>query len=150
MRRPPFSLRPASREDRSFVRSLAGDVFGHLGDYRATLVSWLEDPEAVSRVATLDNEPVGFAIAAPVGWPGAPARVDLVAVAVRAEHRRQGLGRTLVRAVLDVRPAGLHVAADNLAARALFEAEGFAYEPGDDLEYPDGRPALRMGRAAAR
>ena len=76
-----------------------------------------------------------------VGWIEAhrfaPMRMDHVAsftLAVGAEARGRGVGRVLLRALgpwarrVGVRKLRLDVRADNVAARALYESEGFVVE----------------------
>ena len=61
-----------------------------------------------------------------------PEEAEILTLAVAPEARRRGLGRTLVRAAVGAAQAVgaealfLEVAADNEAAVALYEGEGFA------------------------
>lgn len=74
-----------------------------------------------------DNGDAGFAL-----WRVAADEAELLTLAVRPIHRRQGAGRRLLMAVIDsargagVRSLYLEVGADNPAARSLYVSEGFA------------------------
>ena len=74
-----------------------------------------------------DPVPAGFLLAR--AWAG---DLDILSLGVAAAWRRRGTARVLLRAamaragVLGARRTLLEVAEDNLAARALYAAEGFA------------------------
>ena len=88
------------------------------------------DPEGA---ASLDSAPVGYA---QVAGTGADATAELV---VHPDHRRQGIGTGLVRAVLEREPAASIWAHGDLpAARALADA----------LELTRARELLKMRRCA--
>ena len=67
-------------------------------------------------------------------------------VAVRQSHRRQGIGKRLLEMAIEQARAGVftrltaNVWADNLAARALFESQGFSVRT--QVEVPP-HPALQ-------
>jgi len=64
-------------------------------------------------------------------WRAVADEAELLTIAVRHDHRRAGLGRILLMAMVDrVRQAGaknlfLEVGADNTAARSLYAQVGF-------------------------
>jgi ribosomal protein S18 acetylase RimI-like enzyme len=80
-------------------------------------------------VAELDGETVGAVIAAWDGWRG-----NIYRLAVRAEHRRQGLGRLLIEAgetrlrAKGARRVTALVAKDDPAAVGIWEAAGYLYD----------------------
>ena len=84
-------------------------------------------PGAFGWVAARDGKPVGFALAR-----AAAGEAEILTLGVLAECRRAGIGRRLSAAVLErVRADGgqrvvLEVAADNLAALALYRGLGFS------------------------
>jgi ribosomal protein S18 acetylase RimI-like enzyme len=83
------------------------------------------------------------------------ARAHLARVVVRPDARGRGLGRVLVRALLEraasrcARQATLNVYADNVAARQLYEAAGFTVVPASG-EHACPHGALSMTLALAR
>jgi ribosomal protein S18 acetylase RimI-like enzyme len=86
------------------------------------------DPQALL-VAELDGEVVGALICGWDGWRGSMYRLGVL-----PEHRRRGIGRTLVetgharlRALGAVR-AGLQIAAGEEAATALWSEAGWAHD----------------------
>jgi ribosomal-protein-alanine acetyltransferase len=99
-----------------------------------------------------DHEFAGYA-----GLRAAPSGADsgdIQTIAVVPHHRGKGLGRTLLRALLDEarnRGAGdifLEVRADNPAAISLYESEGFhTLDRRVGYYQPDGVDALVMRRS---
>ena len=78
----------------------------------------------------------------PAGWAG------MARLAVRPEHRRQGVGRALTEACIHrcrqraIATLGLHTTDWMVAARALYERLRFTREPSLDWQLPD---TLAMG-----
>ncbi len=87
------------------------------------------DPEAMVRhwVADDDGTVVGFAGVRPMA-ADAVREHELWGLYVLQSHQKQGLGRALLRAALDGRPASLWVAAENANAIAFYEHVGFALD----------------------
>jgi len=95
------------------------------------------DAEALGRILALHgafgfvawerDTPVGFALARDLGEEG-----EILTLGVVPDSRRRGLGRALLRAVLDrarrrsIPSIVLEVAADNAPARRLYAAAGFS------------------------
>ena len=95
------------------------------------------DAEALGRILALRgafgfvawqaDTPVGFALARDLG-----NEVEILSLGVLPDFRQGGVGRALLRAVIDeavrrgLPSAVLEVAADNAAARRLYAAAGFA------------------------
>lgn len=77
-------------------------------------------------------------------------RGEVLAVAVLHGEQGQGVGRALLEAGLarlydaGAVEIGLHVAADNPAARRLFERAGFHFFEHEQYRYPSGAQALRL------
>jgi phosphinothricin acetyltransferase len=109
-----FTEQPVTAEDRiRWIRQRRGDGF----------------PVLVARDD--DGQAVAFASYGPFRpWPGYALTVEH-SVHVAESHRRRGLGRQLVQALIDrARAAGLHTMvagldADNRASRRLHEQLGF-------------------------
>lgn len=101
-------------------------------------------------VADADGEPVGFAVLMAAG-----ATADVLRVAVTEAYRRRGLGRLLLDALAaEAARRGceavlLEVAEDDVTARALYLAAGYAEIARRDDYYGRGRGALvlRLGLA---
>ncbi len=93
-------------------------------------------------VATADKSVIGFV----VGWSVAQ-ETHILDVAVCPHHRRQGVGRALVNALLracDNPVALLEVRASNRAAQQLYESLGFQVVGKREKYYKDGEGALLM------
>lgn len=124
-----MKIRPASVEDLPAVLDLwSRDRSGHASvvDRREHVERLLEvDPDALL-VAAEEGEIVAVLISAWDGWRG-----NMYRLAVRPDHRRQGIGRALVRAGEEslrrrgaVRVTAL-VAFDDEAAAGFWDAAGY-------------------------
>ena len=78
-------------------------------------------------VADDDGLIIGFAGVRPLP-ADAVRQHELWGLYVLQSHQKQGLGKALLRAALDGRPASLWVAAENANAIAFYEHEGFALD----------------------
>lgn len=73
-----------------------------------------------------EGEALGFAL-----WRKAADEAELLTIAIRADHRREGCGRKVLAAVIEragraaARYLFLEVAEDNAPARALYSQAGF-------------------------
>lgn len=87
------------------------------------------DPVLMARhwVADNDGAVVGFAGMRLVA-DDAVRQQELWGLYLLQSHQKQGLGKALLRAALDGRPASLWVAAENANAIAFYEHEGFALD----------------------
>jgi len=150
-------LRLGRENDRSFIVELCARTFADLGDYRATVHSWLDGSDTVAVVATRGGERIGTALIAARRAIGFARRPDaeLLAIALLPGARGGGLGRALLeRAELvargwDAREMRLHTADSNLRAQHFFRAAGYAPRPSATTAYPSGETALAFARPLA-
>jgi ribosomal protein S18 acetylase RimI-like enzyme len=122
----------------SWRHCLVADDQGVVGMINAFPAAWLRDEERdilpQDRVQILD--PIDQA----QDWES----FLINSIAVRPQHRRQGIGTRLMEMAIDGKAGGLaritaNVWADNVAARALFESQGFVVQT--QVEVPP-HPAL--------
>lgn len=133
----------ARREDADTLARLEALAFGGK--------SWgadnVKESFVASRVTVLfggesETEPKGFAV-----WRDLGPDAELLTIGAVPAARRRGLGAALLAAVLDAaREAGarrffLEVAADNTAARLLYEGAGFSPISVRKAYYRDGGDA---------
>jgi ribosomal protein S18 acetylase RimI-like enzyme len=122
----------------------ATEVPSSTDDLDGLTVLWRRDPEALL-VATVGTDIVGTLIAAFDGWRG-----GLYRLAVRPDHRRQGLARELVRrgearlASLGVRRLSLFAVAAHEAPMGFWPALGYAPDP-HELRFTKNLPAAGPG-----
>jgi ribosomal protein S18 acetylase RimI-like enzyme len=132
-------LRPATDDDVAAVHALEVDLFG-ADAWSPTSVREELLGERRTAVVACDPEVVGYVVTAVAGDV-----VDLQRVAVRADHRRAGLARRLLR---EVHPADapllLEVSATNDAALRFYAAEGFTEIDRRRRYYRDGSDAVVM------
>lgn len=148
-------LRPFEVEDVAWAAPLADRLFSPLDrGYGEAVARWAVDPLVTGWVAEAPaRHPVAFLLIGQLGLLGLdrPRVLEILAIAVGEEARRTGIGRSLLARALGyaredagVREIRLTVAADNAAARALFEQAGFAVDRPDDGTYASGQTAVRM------
>lgn len=86
------------------------------------------------------------------GYWAVPPEAQIMNLAVSREHARRGLGRGLLKGLLDsarregLTRATLEVSAANEAARRLYESEGFRVVGRRPKYYNDGSDALLMDK----
>jgi ribosomal protein S18 acetylase RimI-like enzyme len=117
-------------DSRRFIRPTARTAQG----YASWLGSQLAAPDVIVLVAELDRNVVGFVYGAVEGFDymslRGPAGI-LHDIVVDRAHRRQGVGRALLDAILtalearDVPRVVLSTASQNQAAQQLFQTAGF-------------------------
>lgn len=80
-----------------------GRAMSDLVEARAQLAKVVDDPTVRLFVADIDGEPVGmtYVVRQPLVPLQAAESVHIAYIHVRPEHRRRGIGRSLVSAVLD-------------------------------------------------
>ena len=154
---PGLRLRAAGVGDLRFVSRLADEAFAAYGDYARLLTEWATTPGVETTIAEEDGIPVGLTLLAFFKSPPPSTWIaDLLAIAVAAQARGRGLGRTLLEAALArveevdrARPLAyvrLSVAEENAVGRSLFERTGFVYMDDEQGHYPRGQRALHMRR----
>ena len=151
------TLRPATPADLDEILTIAGHSpeapHWRVSDYAAYLAG-SPDPLLLrtALVVISGKQIVGFA-AATLLLDGEQNRCELDSIAVHPAARRQGVGSSLVQAVLSwaarhgARRVGLEVRAGNSPAIRLYQREGFAAEGLRPGYYPDpAEDALLLGR----
>jgi [ribosomal protein S18]-alanine N-acetyltransferase len=139
-------------DDLAVVESLDAHAFGPTlpgaADRMAQLREELARPWALLRVARTREDPstvVGFVLA----WRVVD-ELHILNVAVAPDRRRQGIGATLLRLVLDeARSSGaarclLEVRRSNTSALALYASLGFSPFNERRAYYPDGEDAIEL------
>lgn len=148
-------LRLGREDDRPFIVELASSTFAALGDYRATMTSWLDGTDVGAVVATEGSERLGFALVAArrtIGFARRPS-AELLAIALAGPFQGRGIGQMLLaRAELVARGWGademrLHTAESNLRAQRFFAAAGYRRRPARPSVYPSGESALELAKA---
>jgi ribosomal-protein-alanine N-acetyltransferase len=125
-----YVLRPLGARDLDRAAKLHAVAFAVLGERpwtRQDVAELLAAPGVAGLLIEDDDGDVGFAL-----YRVAADESELLTLAVSPPRQRRGAGRALLAAVVDhMRAAGartlfLEVGIDNSAARALYEAAGFA------------------------
>lgn len=144
-----WMLRPAREDDLTAIMAIESELFPTDAWSQATMAAEIAGRHGHYLVAeSEDGEIDGYAgLLAPRG----SGQADIQTIAVVPRARRRGLGRTLLRALLDEAQAReatevfLEVRADNPGARALYAEFGFdeiAVRP--RYYQPDGVDAVIM------
>lgn len=129
-----ITLRTLGPGDHAVLRDVAPEVFDEAVDARLT-AEFLADPRHHLVVALDGTTVVGFASGLHYVHPDKPAQMFVNEVGVAPTHRRRGIGRLVLRALLDyARTTGcaeawLGTDVSNDAARALYRAAGGAEAP---------------------
>jgi GNAT superfamily N-acetyltransferase len=130
-------------DDRSVLDSVDPDLFD-LPVQAALTEEFLADPRHHIAVAIERNSVVGFASALHYVHPDKPAELWINEVSVADGHRRRGIARRLLAALLDhadalgCREAWVLTERDNLPAMALYESTGGREAPGDVVMFSFG------------
>lgn len=120
----PVVWRPLAADDLAYVAALEAQIHAvpwTLGNFRDALAAGY-----CALAGERDGRIVAFGV-----LMLAPGEAQVLNVSVVPDSRRAGLGRTLVRKLLDVAAAAraeqcfLEVRVSNLAAIALYQSEGF-------------------------
>ena len=129
-----FHLRLLGPDDAAVLERVAEDVFDH-AVVPSLAAEFLKDPRHHLIVALTDERIVGMITAVDYVHPDKPAQLWINEVGVAPTHRRQGIGRALLRAMLahgrerGCTEAWLGTEHDNVAARGLYEDAGSVAEP---------------------
>jgi ribosomal-protein-alanine N-acetyltransferase len=146
-----LTVRPAKAEDGDYIRALGKTVFQQYGSYEDILGGWFESGAAVTLLAWMKKQPVGFAmLGRPRYEPYFHQILELLAIAVEPSKRRLGIGDLLMGEVqrkaneLEVDMLVLHTAVYNLVSQKLFKKHGFIPVETRRRFYPEGQDALTM------
>ena len=124
-----FAIVPLGALNLDRASALHVESFGPLGERtwtRQDLAELAALPGVAGLLLQVDGHDAGLAVC-----QVAADEAELLTLAVRPAHRRQGCARRLLAAVIDhVRKGGaralfLEVGADNPAARSLYDSQGF-------------------------
>jgi ribosomal protein S18 acetylase RimI-like enzyme len=126
-----LTLRAATPDDYSAVNELAMTIVGLPADRQAAFAAALAHPDRALVVAEVAGEVVGFAdlLVYPDVTEGAMG-AELMGLAVRTDHRRQGIGRALLdeacRIAAERGVMEFHVCTEqeNLVAQRLYASRG--------------------------
>jgi GNAT superfamily N-acetyltransferase len=122
-------IRVLGREDSSVLGNVAAGVFDH-PVATAWCTEFFEDPRHHLVVALEEEVVVGFASAVHYVHPDKPPELWINEVGVAPSHQRQGIGRRLLAALLDLGgrlgcvQAWVLTSPGNTAARQLYAAAG--------------------------
>jgi ribosomal protein S18 acetylase RimI-like enzyme len=152
---PPFkdksTIRPAIPSDKAFIAGLSEEVFTIYGPYRTTVSCWFESGMTMTLISVSEGRPVGFVmIGALHGGGGGEAYAEVLAIAVKPEFQRRGIGGELLQvAHIKAEEMGelrlfLHTAKENLSAQKLFLESGYRFVEAKKGFYPSGQDALMM------
>jgi len=134
-------IRAATTDDLNAIAQIEQEAQSH-GWTAQQLAEELNRSGGHMLVATADNQVVGFA----VGWSVAE-ETHILDVAVCRHKRRDGIGRSLVEALLKTcgnTVAMLEVREGNTPARTLYESLGFKTVGKRAHYYKDGEAAVLM------
>lgn len=130
----PIEVRLLGLQDTDVLNRVVEGVFDNLIE-PALSAEFLNDPRHHIIVALDDSSVVGMITAVHYVHPDKPAQLWINEVGVAPSHQRRGIGRTLLRAMLDhgralgCSEAWLGTEHDNVAARGLYEDAGSVAEP---------------------
>ena len=129
-----FQLQLLGPGDAAVLERVAEDVFDN-AVVPCLAAEFLQDPRHHLIVALTGERIVGMISAVDYVHPDKPAQLWINEVGVAPSHRRQGIGRALLRAMLaygrerGCTEAWLGTEHDNVAARGLYEDAGSVAEP---------------------
>jgi [ribosomal protein S18]-alanine N-acetyltransferase len=124
-----FTLRPLGALDLDLASGFHRAAFAPRGERawtRQDIAELVASPGVSGAFLLSDGKEIGFAL-----WRVAVDEAELLTIAVEAGHRRRGVGRALLEAVIDgAREVGattlfLEVGADNPAACSLYGQKDF-------------------------
>jgi ribosomal protein S18 acetylase RimI-like enzyme len=130
----PFELRLLGPDDAMVLERVADGVFDEPIN-PALAGEFLKDPRHHLIVALHQQSVVGMITAVTYVHPDKAAQLWINEVGVAPSHQRQGIGRAMLRAMLDhgwtmgCTEAWLGTEHDNVAARGLYEDAGSVAEP---------------------
>ncbi len=145
-----INLRPATREDWSFIKDLAGEAFAVFGPYRRIVSDWLADHFVRTYLLEVEDRPAGFFMLGLMLPSFLLWNIELMAIAVIPSLRGQGLGRFMLTEAEKVarlrgyRLLRAHVGCQNQPALRLFQQAGFQIKKHLSRYYPSGLDAYEL------
>lgn len=140
-------VREGDRHDLPLMVRLEGESFAEPWT-RQMLDDSLHAPQVTCLVAEEDGEAVGYCL-----FSCAADEAEVQSIAVSVGHRRRGVGRALVAALVSraretgARRVWLEVRRANRAAAALYRSCGFTARGTRHSYYADGEDAITMARS---
>ena len=134
MRESHILIRRLGRDDLAILERVVADVFDFEVDADLS-AEFVADPRHHLVVALVEGRVVGFASGVHYLHPDKPAELFVNELSVASAYRRRGIGRRLLRALLDharalgCREAWVATEPQNAAARALYSAAGGSESP---------------------
>ncbi|WP_416897037.1 MAG: ribosomal protein S18-alanine N-acetyltransferase [Minwuia sp.] len=124
------------------LAALHGECFPS-GWEESAIADLLAMPGATAWIATVEDKPEGFVL-----LRQAADEAEIITIGVRAESRRLGLARALLRAAADdligCARLFLEVSEKNTGARKFYESAGFKEAGRRRAYYADGSDAIVM------
>jgi len=136
----PIEVRLLGPGDEKVLQSIAADVFDNPIDPQLA-AEFLHDDHHHLAVALDQDVVVGFASGVTYIHPDKPLELWINEVGVASSHRNQGIGKQVIRALLEVcramgcREAWVLTDRSNSAARLLYESIGGTQDPGETVMY---------------
>ncbi len=133
------TIRPAFPSDLDFIQNLSKRVFSQYGPYDRILADWFQSAQTLTRLASIDESPVGFAMIRPPenNEPFGSQHIgELLAIAVEPQKQGQGVGDFLMIEILNV--------AHEVGITTLILCTATTNEPGKGLFKKHGFETLRV------
>ena len=142
-------MREATRDDLDDILQLERQTFPDTAFSRSTFLYYMSSRSSRVYLLELDNELAGYVV---FTLRGSPCSVYVDSIAVKPEHRRQGLGRRMMdKVVAAARRHGaervhLHVRTSNRCALEFYRSLGFGETDTAEDYYRNGEDARVMER----
>ncbi len=149
-RRSTIYLRSANQKDWKFIKDLAAEAFSHFGPYRRIVSGWLTDRFVRTYLLEHNGKPAGFFMLGLMLPSFLVWTVELMAIAVVPEKRRQGFGQFMIieaekiASMRGYRFLRAHVGCQNESALKLFQKVGFKLKRYLPKYYPSGLDAYEL------
>lgn len=151
-----ISFRIANDEDQEFIRELARSAFSYFGNYDEILARGFIEPGVITMIGSINGHPVSFAMFRIGGNEGPNEPMgEILAIAVRVLHQRQGVGKELLKQVeylglqYGLGEIHLQTGQNNVPALSLFQKVGYKVVGLKTNYYPKGQSAWVMVKKLA-